>query len=112
MSLSQEQVSRLLALVGMPEDMQSRCDDLTYLRRLMRLFVQAVPFGSLALHYSPGRFISLNLDDLFEKIVENGHGGYCMELNSLFAALLRALGFLTVTIGGRIAKGQGQFSGP
>lgn len=112
MSLSKEEVSRVLALVGMPEDMRSGCDDLTYLRRLMRLFGQAVPFGSLALHYSPGRFISLNMDDLFEKIVENGHGGYCMELNSLFAALLQALGFMTVTVGGRVAKGQGHFSGP
>lgn len=112
MSLSQEQVSRVLAFIGMPEGMHNEFSDLTYLCRLMRLYMQAVPFGSLELHYSPGRFISLHIEDLFEKIIERGHGGYCMEVNTLFTAVLRALGFAVITIGGRITTGQGQFSGP
>ena len=36
---------------------------------------------------------SLGVLDLFDKIVVRRRGGYCFELNGLFAALLRALGF-------------------
>jgi N-hydroxyarylamine O-acetyltransferase len=37
--------------------------------------------------------LSLAVDDMFEKIVLRGRGGYCFELNGLFAWLLRSLGF-------------------
>lgn len=37
--------------------------------------------------------VSLELDELFNKIVVERRGGYCFELNKLFEALLRACGF-------------------
>lgn len=37
--------------------------------------------------------VSLQVDRLYEKIVEKRRGGYCFELNGLFMTLLRALGF-------------------
>ncbi|KAH7972556.1 hypothetical protein HPB52_013427 [Rhipicephalus sanguineus] len=40
-----------------------------------------------------GRPIALDVNSLFAKIVERGRGGYCFELNSLFARLLQALGY-------------------
>lgn len=40
-----------------------------------------------------GKPLSLELPDLFEKIVINRRGGYCFELNGLFGALLRELGY-------------------
>lgn len=36
---------------------------------------------------------SLGIADLFDKIVVRKRGGYCFELNALFNALLKALGF-------------------
>jgi N-hydroxyarylamine O-acetyltransferase len=35
----------------------------------------------------------LDTDALFDKIVRRRRGGFCYELNGLFAALLRELGF-------------------
>ena len=40
-----------------------------------------------------GRHTTLAIDDLFDKIVTRRRGGYCFELNGLFAQLLRELGY-------------------
>lgn len=40
-----------------------------------------------------GRALSMDLPDLYKKIVLMHRGGYCFELNGLFGALLRALGY-------------------
>ena len=39
------------------------------------------------------RHTTLATDELFDKIVTRRRGGYCFELNGLFAALLRELGY-------------------
>ena len=39
------------------------------------------------------RPISLNIADLFNKIVVRGRGGYCFEMNGLFVKLLQGLGY-------------------
>lgn len=64
------------------------------LQRLQRLHLQTIPYENLDIM----RNIPLSLEpkDLFEKIVRRNRGGYCFELNGLFAWLLRMLGF-TVT---------------
>src|SRR5260221_4662216 len=51
----------------------------------------AVPFENLDIGL--GRPIVLSDKALFAKIVGARRGGFCYELNGLFAALLRALGF-------------------
>ncbi len=53
--------------------------------------LRAVPFENLDIDL--GRPIRLQEAALFEKIVGRRRGGFCFELNGLFAALLRALGF-------------------
>jgi N-hydroxyarylamine O-acetyltransferase len=40
-----------------------------------------------------GRRVSLELEDLEDKIVRRRRGGYCFEANTLFAAVLRQLGY-------------------
>jgi N-hydroxyarylamine O-acetyltransferase len=52
--------------------------------------VRAVPFEDYDIHR--GVPLSLDVDDLFDKIVRRGRGGFCYELNGLFGELLRALG--------------------
>lgn len=61
------------------------------LRRLHLAHLLTVPFENLSIHW--GEPIQLCDDALFEKVVARRQGGFCYELNGLFAALLRALGF-------------------
>ena len=54
------------------------------------------------------------LDDaaLFEKIVRRQRGGFCYELNGMFAALLRSLGFKVTMLSAEVATGKGEFGPP
>ena len=65
--------------------------DLAGLRRLQEAHLAAVPFENLSVHL--GEPIELDEDALFAKIVGRRRGGFCYELNGLFAALLRELGY-------------------
>ena len=51
----------------------------------------AVPFENLSIHY--GQPIVLQEEALYNKIVDRHRGGFCYELNGLFAWLLEQLGF-------------------
>ncbi len=59
-----------------------------------------VPFENLDI--SRGVPIVLDEEDLFDKIVVRRRGGFCFELNSLFAALLRELGFRVSLLSARV----------
>lgn len=50
-----------------------------------------VPFENLDIHL--GRAIQLDEQHLYDKIVTQRRGGFCYELNGLFAWMLRELGF-------------------
>ncbi|CAI4216100.1 unnamed protein product [Parascedosporium putredinis] len=94
--------------------------------RLVRHHLAAVPFESLSLHYSPRRTLSVDPEDLFRKIVRppraaldspndeddnaaaaaagvhpdgDRRGGYCMEVNTLLASVLRGLGYDVLSVG-------------
>jgi N-hydroxyarylamine O-acetyltransferase len=60
----------------------------------------AVPFENLDIHL--GRRLVLDRDANYEKIVERCRGGWCFELNGLFAGLLEALGFEVTLLGSRV----------
>jgi N-hydroxyarylamine O-acetyltransferase len=67
-----------------------------------------VPFENLDIGL--GRPIALNEGALYAKIVERRRGGFCYELNGLFAALLRALGFrVTLLSAGVMSRMHGDF---
>jgi N-hydroxyarylamine O-acetyltransferase len=67
----------------------------------------AVPFENLDIHL--GRPLRLERPALFDKIVARRRGGFCYELNGLFAALLEALGFSVTYLSARVANGDGTF---
>lgn len=69
----------------------STAPTLATLRALHRAHLLAVPFENLDIGL--GRPIALDETALFAKIVVRRRGGFCYELNGLFAALLRELGF-------------------
>lgn len=58
---------------------------------LQRSHLRHVPFECLDV--VAGRRLSLSPERLFDKVVRRRRGGFCYELNSLFARLLGALGF-------------------
>ena len=77
------------------------------LRRLHVAHLRAVPFENLSIHWREP--IVLTDDALFEKIVTRGRGGFCYELNGLFGALLRALGFEVSMLSAGVATRDGGF---
>lgn len=78
-------------------------DPLSTLATLQRLTTRLIAWGSLGLHYSPHRVLSLEPNALFTKIVERRQGGYCMEDNTFFATVLRSLGYEYYLTGARIS---------
>jgi N-hydroxyarylamine O-acetyltransferase len=81
--------------------------DLTTLRQLQRAHLQSVPFENLDIRR--GRILALGEAALFDKIVVRRRGGICYELNSLFAALLRALGYQVSLLAAEVATGESTF---
>jgi N-hydroxyarylamine O-acetyltransferase len=77
------------------------------LRRIHRAHLLAVPFENLDIHL--GTPIVLSVQAFHEKIVGRWRGGFCYELNGLFAWLLTELGFRVSLLSGRVFA-QGQFS--
>ncbi|HJZ46080.1 MAG TPA: arylamine N-acetyltransferase [Roseiflexaceae bacterium] len=77
------------------------------LRELHRAHLLAVPFENLDIHL--GRPITLDQDALFDKVVTRRRGGFCYELNGLFAALLRAIGFQVTLLSAGVARAEGGF---
>ena len=76
-----------------------------WLDRLVHAQLLTVPFDAMDV-WGRGDCPSLATEDLFNKIVVRRRGGYCFELNSLFCALLKSLGFdayvvIVNLIGGR-----------
>ena len=77
------------------------------LRLLQLAHLRTVPFENLSIH--SGEPIVLNDEALFDKVVNRRRGGFCYELNGLFAALLRALGFDVTMLSARVANAEGIF---
>ena len=70
------------------------------LRRIHLAHMRTVPFENLSVR--GGEPIILDEEKLFEKIVLRRRGGFCYELNGLFAALLEQLGFRVARLAGRV----------
>jgi N-hydroxyarylamine O-acetyltransferase len=60
------------------------------LRSLMLRQLFSVPFENLDVQ--AGKIVSLVPEDIVEKIVQRKRGGYCYEVNGLFAMALQAMG--------------------
>lgn len=76
------------------------------LRELQVAHLLAVPFENLSIH--SGEPIVLEDEALFEKIVSRRRGGFCYELNGLFAALLRSLGFQVEMLSAGVVNSEGE----
>jgi N-hydroxyarylamine O-acetyltransferase len=107
MALSATEISAYLSRLAM--DSPTRAD-LGALVQLQRAHLLHVPFENLDIH--GGRPIVLEIPALFDKIVTRGRGGFCYELNGLFAQLLTGLGFTVTLLSAGVAKADGVFGPP
>jgi N-hydroxyarylamine O-acetyltransferase len=95
--LADDRVAAYLTRIGYAG---SSSPTLTTLAGLQRAHLLAVPFENLDLHL--GRRLDLDLDRVYDKVVLRRRGGWCFELNALYASLLEALGFSVTLLGGAV----------
>jgi N-hydroxyarylamine O-acetyltransferase len=62
--------------------------------------VTSIPYENLDVRL--GREIRLDLDSVAAKLVDARRGGYCFEMNTLFAAVLEGIGFTVTRHLGRV----------
>lgn len=80
------------------------------LAALQRAHLLAVPFDALDCHL--GNPVTVEPADAYRKVVEHGRGGYCFELNGLFAWLLEELGFDVTLLAAQPAIGDDRYALP
>lgn len=72
------------------------------LRTLHRQHLLSIPYENLDIHL--GRKLELNEEHIFNKIVLEKRGGWCFEMNGLFAWALRELGFEVQYLSGTVGR--------
>ena len=80
--------------------------DVETLFGLHRTHLLTVPFENLDIHL--GIPIQLNEQSLWNKIVVRRRGGFCYELNGLFAWLLKNIGFEVTYLNGHVYNHAGK----
>lgn len=74
--------------------------DLATLKVVHKLHVMSIPFENLSIHC--GERNTMDLEVIFNKIVKNGRGGWCLENNFLFGWVLQRMGYNTTMLGSRV----------
>lgn len=74
-------------------------NDLPSLITIMRAQLHSVPFENLDVQ--AGKIVSMVPEEIVDKIIYRKRGGYCYEVNGVFAMALGALGFEFDIIGAR-----------
>ena len=72
------------------------------LASLLRRHACSVPFENIDVQL--GRFLTIDVGDAFEKIVERGRGGWCYEQNGLFGWALAEMGFDVMRVAGAVRR--------
>ncbi|HMM41549.1 MAG TPA: arylamine N-acetyltransferase, partial [Thermomicrobiales bacterium] len=95
---------RYLRRIGYDRSLTPSAEDL---RALHLQHHYTVPFENLDIHR--GVSITLDLPRIEDKIVRQRRGGFCYELNGLFAALLDQLGYVVTLLSARVSRGDSAF---
>lgn len=104
-ALTAEECAAYLARLG---SARPEAPSLAALAALHRAHLLTVPFENLDI--SLGRPIALDTGSLVAKVVQARRGGYCYELNGLFALLLRSLGYAVELVSARVAGAGGELT--
>jgi len=78
------------------------------LAALQKSHLLSIPFENLDIHYK--KPIELDIETIYEKVVEENRGGFCYELNGLFYELLLSLNFDVKRISARVYTEGNNFS--
>lgn len=105
--LGRDAVAAYLARIGLAEAPPVTPDGLAALHLAHLL---TVPFENTSIH--AGEPIQLDVAWLHHKIVERRRGGFCYELNGLFAELLATLGFTVERLAARVIGDDGKLGIP
>lgn len=98
------QVEDYLARIGLSEPPKA---DYAGLAALQLAHLMTVPFETHDIH--SGVRINCNEEAFLNKIILRKRGGFCYELNTAFAWLLRNLGFRVTLLSGRVARPDGGY---
>ncbi|WP_297696733.1 arylamine N-acetyltransferase [Phenylobacterium sp.] len=85
-----------IGFVGAP---RPDCETLCALHRAHLL---AIPYENFDVQF--GRPVTIEADAAFEKLVVRRRGGWCYEMNGLFAAALEAIGFSVTRLAGGVRR--------
>lgn len=116
--LDETAVDRYLERIDLqPAEIRAADRDVETLARIQTAHVRNVPFENLAIvgdpfDDAPGEGVALDVDHIYDKIVARERGGYCFELNGLFAPLLAALGFDVDRAAAMVLDDDGEASPP
>lgn len=95
--LTKEQLTAYLVRINYPGNVSALKPNVDTLFLLHQLHTLHVPFEDLTLHLDPmhdrTQPLDISMDAVFNKIVTRNRGGYCFEMNKLFASALVSLGF-------------------
>ncbi|EAY28806.1 arylamine N-acetyltransferase family protein [Microscilla marina] len=84
--------------------------NLETLRLLHYAHMHQVPFENLDIHYN--RYIEVDVEKFYKKIVNDNRGGFCFELNGLFNWALRQIGFDVTILAAAVINDQGDYGIP
>jgi|SRR5579859_900497 len=79
---------------------------LATLSSLHRAHLMRIPYENLDIHF--GRRLSLDPTVIFDKLVTAKRGGWCYEMNGLFAWVLREVGFKVTLLAGTVGRQAGR----
>lgn len=102
--MNKEKVQQYFKRIGLDIGLENMILDSDLLNVLQYAHATNVPYENLDILGN----IPLNLDNdaLFEKIVTNGRGGYCFEINSLYNWLLQEIGYKTTSYMARYLRNE------
>uniref|UniRef100_A0A8C6SII2 arylamine N-acetyltransferase n=1 Tax=Neogobius melanostomus TaxID=47308 RepID=A0A8C6SII2_9GOBI len=84
--------------------------DLATLKLIHKLHVMSIPFENLSIHC--GEKITMDLEVIFNKIVNHSRGGWCLENNFLFGWVLQKMGYNSTILGSRVFNSSRNDFGP
>jgi len=97
--LSSTQLSRYFTRVGHRSDARPT---LATLRELHRAHLLSIPYENLDIHL--GVPLTLDPERMFAKLVDERRGGWCYEMNGVFANVLEAIGFDVRRVAGTVGR--------
>lgn len=100
-ALPEAAVTSYLDRLGVPRPPEPTAEAL---RALHVAHLERIPFENLDV--AIGRPVELGVDALVAKVLDRGRGGFCYELNGLFAHLLTALGYRVTLLAARVWTGE------